>query len=78
MEGAVGCFLICLILCWLISSHLPLFGDLWGKQMNLWHAIALSLTVSLLELFPLKYKGLFLNDNLYVPPLVALFAMYAI
>jgi len=31
-----------------------------------------------LELFPLKYKGLFLNDNLYVPPLVALFAMYAI
>jgi len=46
--------------------------------MNLGHAIALSLTVSLLELFPLKYRGFNLNDNLYVAPLVALFALYAI
>jgi dolichol kinase len=78
IEGAVGCFLICLILCWLVSSHLPLFADFWGKQMNLGYALALSLTVSLLELFPFKYRGIYLNDNLYVPPLVALFAMYAI
>jgi dolichol kinase len=78
IEGAVGCFLICLTLCWLVFSHLPSFADLWGKEITWGNALVISLSVSLLELFPFKYRGFSLNDNFYVPPIVAVIAMYAI
>lgn len=75
MEGAVGCFLICLTLCWLVFPHLPLFADLWGKEITWGNAIALSAAVAILELFPIQYRGISMNDNVYVPPLVSVFAM---
>jgi len=75
MEGAVGCFLICLILCWLVFPDLPLFTNLWGKEITWGNTIALSTAVAILELFPIQYRGISLNDNLYVPLLVSVFAM---
>jgi dolichol kinase len=69
MEGAVGCFLLCLSLAYWIFPYLPKFTEVLGKPFSLVQLILISVTVSLLELFPIRVKQFTLNDNLYVPVL---------
>jgi len=72
LEGALGCFLICLGLSFFAIPQLPDFGTKWGGTVELWQAILISVLVAFLELFPVKLEKIKLNDNLYVPVLVTL------
>ena len=70
-----GCFLICFFIAFLLFPYLPEFEDLWGRELTLFNAAFLSLSVAVLELFPLKIKNFILNDNLYVPGVVSVLAV---
>jgi len=72
LEGALGCFLICLGLSFFAIPQLPDFVTKWGGTVELWQAIVISVLVAFLELFPVKLEKIKLNDNLYVPVLVTL------
>ena len=75
LEGALGCFLICFFIAFLLFPYLPEFEDLWGRELTMFNAASLSLSVAVLELFPLKIKNFILNDNLYVPGVVSVLAV---
>ncbi len=75
VEGFLGCFVLCLLLGYLLFPLLPGFLDSWGGPVTLFQACVLAAAVSFLELFPLRLGSFHLNDNLYVPLLVALIAM---
>jgi len=77
LEGAVGCFVLCLVLAYWVFPRLPGFLDAWGGGLSWMHAIVVGSSVALLELFPVKLGHLQLNDNLYVPVLVTMIA-YAV
>ena len=74
LEGAIGCFLLCLVLAYWVFPKLPRFLDAWGGELSLLHAIVIASSVAVLELFPVKLGHLKLNDNLYVPVLVTIIA----
>jgi dolichol kinase len=67
LEGALGCFVCCAIVAGLVFPQLPCFVKYWGSDISTPEIIILAATVSILELFPIKYDRLILNDNLYVP-----------
>jgi len=67
LEGSIGCFLLCAILGVFVLPMLPGFLDDLGGEWSLLYVLALSLTITLLELIPLKVLGIVINDNLYVP-----------
>ena len=67
LEGAVGCFVFCAIVAGLIFPQLPFFVKYWGGEISISEIIIIAVTVSILELFPIKFGRLILNDNLYVP-----------
>tara|TARA_B100001094_G_scaffold321636_1_gene369670 strand:- start:616 stop:1269 length:654 start_codon:yes stop_codon:yes gene_type:complete len=69
LEGALGCFALCLLLSLGVFPYLPDFTLLWGN-INLLQAVFLSALVAVLELFPLHVGKNVLNDNLYVPVIV--------
>lgn len=77
LEGAIGCFMLCFVLTYWVFPKLPGFLDAWGGGLSLMHAVVIGSAVALLELFPVKFGQLQLNDNLYVPVLVTLIA-YAV
>ena len=77
MEGAVGCFLLCLTLAYWIIPDLPKFTEVLGKPFSLVQLILICIIVSLLELFPIRVKQFTLNDNLYVPVLTTFAAAMA-
>jgi len=54
---------------------LPQFLEKWGGGITLYQALIIGASVALLELFPIKIGFLRLNDNLYVPVLVACIAV---
>ena len=72
LEGALGCFLSCLGLCFYAIPQLPDFISKWGGAVELWQALVISILVAFLELFPVQLGKIKLNDNLYVPVLVTL------
>lgn len=74
IEGTLGCFVLCVLLAWLVFPRLPEFPVVWG-ELPLLHILLLAALVSILELFPLRLGRLNLNDNLYVPVLVTLAAL---
>ena len=74
LEGALGCFGLCLILSGFVFPVLPDFSASWG-DLPWSHAIFLSAMVAALELFPVRMGRLVLIDNLYVPVVVALAAL---
>jgi dolichol kinase len=71
LEGALGCFTLCLLLSLGVFPHLPGFSLVWGS-FHLLQAVFLSALVSVLELFPFRFGKIVLNDNLYVPVIVTL------
>lgn len=76
LEGAVACFLLCLLLAYLVFPLLPDFSMKWGGPITIVQAIMIAGIVSTLELCPLKIGKTSLNDNLYVPVIVAFFANF--
>ena len=74
LEGAIGCFVTCLMLTTLAFPNLSHFTIV-EEPFGWWHMLLFPLAISLLELFPLKLQGFKLNDNLYVPIVVSLLVL---
>jgi len=74
LEGSLGCFLACLLLCLFLFPILPGFIEVWGGELTFLQVVLVALTVSLLELFPIKLFGLVINDNIYVPAVTSIVA----
>ncbi len=71
LEGTLACFFLCLALFYLVFPHVPLLLDPWGGKTPLLFVLIVSLSVAVLELFPIRLsKTLTINDNLYVPVVV--------
>ena len=70
MEGAIGCFILCILLAYWAFPMLPLFLFKWGGELSFFQASIVGLSIALLELFPAKLGRFKLNDNLYVPVVV--------
>jgi len=69
LEGALGCFALCLLLSLRVFPYLPELTLVWGN-IHLLQAVFLSALVAVLELFPFRAGKIVLNDNLYVPVIV--------
>ena len=67
LEGAVGCFMLCVFLTGLVFPQLPYFLDLWGGSITISEIVIIAATISILEFFPIKLGRFVFNDNLYVP-----------
>jgi dolichol kinase len=74
-EGALGCFVICSLLCGFVSPGIPTFIDAWGGELALPQILLLATVVTLLELFPLRLGRLTMNDNFHGPVLATLSAL---
>ena len=74
LEGAIACFLLCAFLAFWIFPQLPYFLDQWGEKVTFTQSVLIGLSVALLELFPVKIGRFKINDNSYVPVLVAYIA----
>jgi len=70
VEGAIGCFVLCIFLAYWAFPMLPLFLLTWGGEISFFQAFIVGLSIALLELFPAKLGRFKLNDNLYVPVVV--------
>jgi dolichol kinase len=75
LEGSLGCCLVCVLLAFFVFPSLPGFLDDWGGELSLVQVLALSVTVSLLELVPIRLGGVVINDNLYVPAVTSAIAL---
>lgn len=68
LEGSLACFCLCFLLFYCLYPHVPLLLDNWGGRAPLVLVFAVSLSITVLELFPLKLtQTVTVNDNLYVP-----------
>ena len=76
VEGGLACFLICILFSNFIFPELPFFLECWNKQFNIIQILIISLSISLLEFFPFKIGSVSLNDNLYVPGITSLIAIF--
>lgn len=74
LEGSLGCFLACMLLCLFLFPVFPDFIEVWGGELIFSQVALLALTVSLLELFPIKLFGWVINDNVYVPAVTSIVA----
>ena len=75
LEGALGCYVLCVLLCGLVFPQLPMFLASWGGQLSLWQILFISAIITVLEFFPIQIGKITINDNLYVPALATLAAM---
>ena len=76
LEGSIGCFVFGVLFSLLVFPILPGFQDAWGGPFSIPQIIFISASVSLLELFSIRVGTLTLNDNLYVPAVVSLLAIF--
>jgi dolichol kinase len=67
LEGSLGCFLTCVLLSLFVFPILPGFIEAWGDDFTLLQVVLLAVTVSVLELVPVRLFGMVINDNIYVP-----------
>lgn len=68
LEGSVACFVLGLLLFFLVYPHVPLLLDRWQGAVPLPLIFTASLANTLFELFPVGLgKRLTINDNLSVP-----------
>jgi len=74
LEGALGCFYFCFLLSYFIFPFIPQLESNWGEGFTVVASLSVSAAVALLELFPLRFGKVTLNDNLYVPGVVSLLA----
>jgi dolichol kinase len=75
LEGALGCYVLCVLISSLVFPQLPMFLSSWGGHLALWQILVVSGIITVLEFFPLQMGKLTINDNLYVPALATLAAM---
>lgn len=75
LEGAIGCFIICLILTSVVFPQLPFFLVKWNGDFTWVDIFFFPLGIALLELFPVKLGNINLNDNLYVPAAISLLVL---
>ena len=75
LEGSLGCFFFCVLLAWIVFPQLPQFLVAWGGPFSMFQILMVCAAVSLLELFPIRFGKVVLNDNLYVPAVVSLAAL---
>ena len=75
IEGALGCFIFCVLIAGVVFPQLSGFIANWGGKLTWGQIIGVSATVSILEFIPLKLGKLVLNDNLYVPAVASLVAL---
>jgi dolichol kinase len=77
LEGSIGCFAVCMVLCIFIYPHIPLLLDPWNGTMPALIALSASLLCTILELFPVRLsKNFVINDNLIVPVITGLVMMW--
>ena len=74
LEGAIACFLLCVVLAYWVFPILPDFLEKWGGVFYFWQAACVALMISVLELFPVQTGKVRWNDNLYVPVVVTFIA----
>ena len=68
LEGSVACFILCMILLYAVFPFIPGLLEAWGNRVPLIFALAISLSITLFELIPLRVSPKFIiNDNLAVP-----------
>ncbi len=73
LEGSLACFFLCMLLFVFVFPHLPLLLQQWDGQIPLALALITSLSVTVLELWPMKIAPHFvINDNLAVPVITGL------
>ena len=75
LEGSIGCCLVCALLAFFVVPSLPDFLEAWGGEFSLVQVLVLSVTVSILELVPIRLGGVVINDNLYVPAVTSAVAL---
>ena len=68
-------YLVCALLAFFVFPSLPNFPEDLGGEFSLIQVLVLSVTVSLLELVPIRLGGVVINDNLYVPAVTSAVAL---
>ncbi len=77
LEGSLACFGLCLMLFALLFPNIPFLPGHFGGRISFPLMVATSLTVTVLEMIPLRItKRCILNDNLYVPVFAGLVLKY--
>lgn len=76
LEGTLGCFLTCVLLSVCVFPNLPGFMVVWGESFTFLQVVSIALTVSVLELIPIKLFGVVINDNFYVPAVTSIVAIF--
>ncbi len=70
LEGSTACFLLCITLFYGVFPFIPGLLDAWNGKVPFVLALITSLSITILELVPLKISSkLVINDNLAVPVL---------
>ena len=73
LEGSIGCFVLCLCVCFLLYPHVPLLLDAWAGRIPLPIVLVAAFTTTVFELVPFRMgKSLIVNDNLVVPVITGL------
>jgi dolichol kinase len=75
VEGALGCFCLCFFLSFFIFPNLPGFLEKWHEIFNWKDMVMISLAITLLEFFPIRFGKFTLNDNLYVPAVASVLVL---
>jgi len=75
LEGALGCYVLCVLISILVMPQLPKFLATWGGQLTIWQILLISAVITILEFFPIRLGRLTINDNLYVPAAATIAAM---
>lgn len=75
VEGALGCWFFCVLAATFVFPQLPTFMSDWGGHLTFGHIMGISAAVTLLEFIPIRMGRVILNDNLYVPGIVAMVAL---
>jgi dolichol kinase len=63
----LACFVLCLAVEIFLFPIVPGLLDSWNGNFPIVLAIVTALTITLLELFPIRIGKTSINDNLYVP-----------
>jgi diacylglycerol kinase (CTP) len=77
LEGSVACFSLCFIMATVVFPLVPRLLDSWNGSMPIAIALSASLSIAMLELFPIRISPkIVLNDNLYVPVITGFVMMW--
>jgi dolichol kinase len=80
LEGSLACFFLCMLFFILIYPNLPHVLEKWNGKIPLLLIFISSLSITIMELFPIKIRKFTINDNLLVPFItgIIMIALYPI